>query len=137
MIHNVTIWRRFVFCLLCMFLPLLTTACQDNSDRTIDDLILFLSDEFDVSNETSDFLYMAVLAIDGRRVTLGGTDVELFKYDSAQSMESGREMMARIAGTVGMEFALYDNGMFLLSINSSVVQDMAEADRITRLFLRF
>jgi len=46
-------------------------------------------------------------------------------------------MMARIAGTVGMEFALHDNGMFLLSINLSVVQDVTEVDRIVRLFLRF
>jgi len=54
---------------------------QDNLNRTLPALIEHFSGEFAVSNESTEFAYGLLLAQDGRRVTLGDTQVELFWFD--------------------------------------------------------
>ena len=100
-------------------------------------MVRFLSEEFPVTGESSDFLYTAVLAADGRRITLGGTDAEVFQYESTKAMDAGKEMMERIGSTFGFEYAVHSNGTFVLSINISVARDTEEAERIARRFSRF
>jgi len=153
--------KGIILCSVLIFLFITPVVnALDNPNRTLPDLIEHFSGEFAVSNESTEFAYGLLLAQDGRRVTLGGTRVELFWFDvtvllqaagqdvnsftdqeiaSYQMiiMQAAHDAALGFAEVFGNESSVHFNGSFMLSITINRNSNDTEITRIVQTFMQF
>ena len=135
-IKNIRIKIIITALILCAFVAVCDKAsAQDNSRKTIDDLLEHFSRYFSVS-ERSEMWFFIIGAIDGCYVRLNGYSIEIYKFDKNDPGQ--RAILENIQKTntlnvLGMIHPVLINGSFIITSYTG----HPEREKINRIFQEF
>jgi hypothetical protein len=107
----------FVFLMFLFVFVSCNAQNKSNSKKTIDDLLKYLSNDFEVTIENIIPLFSIIGAIDGRNVYLDRSMVEIYKYDLSDKRQKAIIDEAEKTGImtiIGRANPVVVNGSFIL-----------------------
>ena len=127
--------KKFLLPIFFIIIPAI--SLYSNENKTIDDLIAYFSQYFNVSGK-SEVWYQMVMAMDGCRIKINGITVELYKYDANNPnheafIESGKELAKKMSEAFGINVFNYVNKTFVISMN----ENNTETEKIVEAFKSF
>jgi len=93
-----------------------------NQEKTIQDLLYYFSNQFNVTDQ-KEVYYQMVLASDGCRVTVDDTRIEIYKFDASnphykEFIAAAKEMAISLSESFNVKTYVYVNDSFMITMST-------------------